>query len=174
MSAQARASAYEMLLEGEVQGADGVAVELQRKGLTPVKVSKSTVLRAAKAEEIMRGQPLVAMRGKPAKKLSKATKLKRLDFALENRTTNWRQVMFTDRKRFLFSYPGQKVNRVQWVVRGTQRQAATVNHLQSLNVYAGICKWGATSVHVVAGSSKHKTTFKNIQERPDCKEHYCI
>lgn len=138
MSDQARANAYERLLEGDLQGVASVAVELQRKGLTPRKVNKSTVLRSVKAEGVERGKPLVAIRGRPAKKLTKSTKAKRLEFALANKTTNWRQVMFTDRKRFLFSYPGQRVNRVQWVVRGTQRQAAAVNHPQCLNVYAGI------------------------------------
>ena len=61
----------------------------------------------------------------------------------------------------MFSYPGQRVSRVQWGVKGARRQAAAVNHPQCLNVYAGITKWGVTRVHVVAGSSKHKTTFRN-------------
>ncbi len=161
MSAKARARAYDMLRDGEQQGAADVAVKLRREGLTKRKVSKSTVLRGVKAEGGERAQPLVALRGRPAKKLSKDTKAKRVGFALANKKTCWKKVMFTDRKRFLFSYPGQKVNRVQWAVKGTQRQAAAVNHPQSLNVYAGITKWGVTKVHVVAGSSKHKTTYRN-------------
>ena len=161
MSAQAKSAAFEMLVGGEFQGAAGVAVELQRRGVTPRKVSKATVLRAAKAEGIVRDQPLVALRGQPAKRLTKDTKAKRLAFALANKTTCWKKVMFTDRKRFLFSYPGQRVSRVQWGVKGARRQAAAVNHPQCLNVYAGITKWGVTRVHVVAGSSKHKTTFRN-------------
>ena len=47
------------------------------------------------------------------------------------------------------------------MVKGTEREAAAVNHPQCLNVYAGICKWGITSIHVVAGASKHKTTSRN-------------
>ena len=43
------------------------------------------------------------------------------------------------------------------VRRGSTRQAATVNHPQCVNVYAGITKYGVTKLHVVAGSSKHKT-----------------
>lgn len=161
MSAEARARAYDLLKDGEVQGAAEVAVKLRREGLTKRKVSRSTVLRGIKAEGIARSQPLVALRGRPAKKLSKDTKAKRLAFAMANRKTSWKKVMFTDRKRFLFSYPGQKVHRVQWAVKGAQRQAAAVNHPQSLNVYAGITMWGVTKVHVVAGSSKHKTTYRN-------------
>ena len=119
------------------------------------------MLRGVKAEGDERAQPLVALRGRPTKKLSKGTKAKRLGFSLSNKKTCWKKVMFTDRKRFLFSYPGQKVNRVQWAVKGTQRQFVVVNHPHSLNVYAGITKWGVTKVHVVAGSSMHKTTFRN-------------
>lgn len=166
MSAQAKAKAYDLLRENEVHGAADVAVELQRRGLTPRKVSKSTVLRAAKSEGVERGQPLVALRGQPAKRLTKDTKSRRLAFALANKTTCWKKVMFTDRKRFLFSYPGEKVHRVHWAVKGTHRQAAAVNHPQCLNVYAGITKWGVTKIHVVAGSSKHKTTHKNKKGQP--------
>lgn len=161
LSAQARATAYKLLRKGEGQGAAEVARQLRREGLTENLVSKTTVLRAAKAEGVERGKPLVALRGRPAKKLSNDSKAKRLAFAMANTNTCWRRVMFTDRKKFLFSYPGQKVYRVQWAVKGTQRQAAAVNHPQSLNVYAGITRWGVTKVHVVAGSSKHKTTHKN-------------
>lgn len=161
MSATARARAYELLKDGDLQGANDVAIKLQREGLTKRRVSRSTVLRAVKLEGEQRGEPLVAHRGRPAKKLSKDTKAKRLAFALANKQTCWKKVMFTDRKRFLFSFLGQKVNRVQWVVKGAQRQAAAVNHPQSLNLYAGITRWGVTQIHVVAGSSQHKTTFKN-------------
>lgn len=78
MSAKAKVAAYEMLVGGELQGAAGVAVELQRKGITPKKVSKTTMLRSVKAEGATRGQPLVALRGRPAKRLSNDTKAKRL------------------------------------------------------------------------------------------------
>jgi hypothetical protein len=41
-----------------------------------------------------------------------------------------------------------------------------VNHPQVLNVYAGITKFGVTACHVVAGSSKHKTSYCNKQGKP--------
>lgn len=37
----------------------------------------------------------------------------------------------------------------------------TFNHAQVVNLYAGISKHGVTKLHVVAGSSKHKTQYKN-------------
>ena len=119
LSAQAKARAYELLKEGDHEGLEGVARGLQREGLTVRKAHKSTVLRAIRAEGICRGQPLVALRGRPAKRLSLDTKRKRLAFAQANKATCWKRVMFTDRKRFLFSFPGHKVIRVHWVVKGT-------------------------------------------------------
>jgi hypothetical protein len=46
---------------------------------------------------------------------------KRLAFARENRTRSWRNVMFTDRKRFLLSHPRAKVMPVSWVLKGFQQ-----------------------------------------------------
>ena len=103
------------------------------------------------------GTPIHAVWGKPAMRLTRLTKLRRLQFCMANRSRSWGNVMFTDRKRFMFSYPGEKVMPCQWVRRGSTRQAATVNHPQCVNVYAGITKYGVTKLHVVAGSSKHKT-----------------
>ena len=88
MSAKARARAYDMLKDGELQGAADVAGKLRREGLTKKKVSRSTVLRGVKAEGDERAQPLVALRGRPAKQLSKDTKAKRLGFALANKKTS--------------------------------------------------------------------------------------
>ena len=59
-------------------------------------------------------------------------------FSLINTTNNWINVMFTERVRLFFSGLGNGVNRVQWVVKGTQRQAANVNQLLCLSVYAVI------------------------------------
>jgi hypothetical protein len=74
--------------------------------------------------------------------------------------------MFTDRKKFLFSYPGAKVSAVEWVQRGSSRQAACVNHPQCVNLYAGITRYGVTSAHLVAGTSKQHSTHFNKQGKP--------
>lgn len=58
-------------------------------------------------------------------------------------------------------YPGCSVGRVQWVPEGEQREAAAVNHPMCVNVYAGISVHGVTACHVVAGTSKHKSTHTN-------------
>jgi len=161
MSAEAKRRAYHILLGGTHPGADGVARQLFREGLTPKIVSNSTLIRGAKWHGREIRKPIKCLRGKPAKRLTQATKDKRLSFALANQNTNWSGVMFTDRKKFNFSYPGAKVKPTEWVLEGTQRQATAVNHPLSFNLYAGLTKYGMTVHHQVAGTSKAKTMYKN-------------
>jgi hypothetical protein len=161
MYTEAKRRAHHMLLSGEHKGADGVAKQLFSEGLTPKVVSNSTLIRGAKGYGREIGKPIKCLRGKPAKRLTLDTKHKRLSFAMSNQNTNWSLVMFTDRKKFNFSYPGCKVKPTEWVLEGTQRQATAVNHPLSFNLYAGLTKHGMTIHHQVAGTSKSKTTYKN-------------
>lgn len=108
------------------------------------------------------GEELLALRGKPSRELAAKAKQERLKFCMDNRTRSWGTVMFTDRKKFTFSYPGVMVQPVTWVVKGRltpRRTARSVNHAQVVNVYAGICKYGITRFHVVAGTSGHHTAY---------------
>ena len=109
-------------------------------------------------------------RGRPPKALTQATKSKRLEFARANRSGMWAVVLFTDRKRFLLSYPGSKVRMIRWVEAGPEAEEQLAvyqpNHPQSVNIYAGITKYGVTRVHVVAGSSKHTSNFHNKKGEP--------
>eukprot|EP00798_Chlamydomonas_sp_ICE-L_P013042 gene13042-3502_t len=104
--------AYHLLLAGEHPGAFGVARQMQREKLTSTIVSASTVIRGARKYGKEIGKPIRCLRGKPAKRLTHDTKAKRLAFSHENKRTNWSRVMFTDRKKFNFSYPGAKVKPV--------------------------------------------------------------
>ena len=141
--------------------ADGVANKLLSMGLTSKKVGKKTVIRAARRVAVSEGNQLRVLRGKPANQLTPDTMMKRLAFAHGNKTRHWGNVMFTDRKKFLFRHPGAKVSRVTWALKGFESQAYTVNNPQVVNLYAGITKHGITPCHIVAGSSKHKTEHKN-------------
>lgn len=161
MSTEAKKRAYHLLLAGEHPGALGVARQLQREKLTPTIVSGSTVIRGARKYGKEIGKPIRCLRGKPAKRLTHDTKAKRLAFAHENKRTNWSRVMFTDRKKFNFSYPGAKVKPVEWVVEGRHREASAVNHPLTFNLYAGITKSGVTSIHQVSGTSRSKTSYRN-------------
>ena len=42
--------------------------------------------------------------------------------------TNWRLVLFTDRKRFSFKYPGVKVDTGKWLKGSEEHLAPQVSH----------------------------------------------
>ena len=155
------AHAVQLLLSEDCGTAAGAAHQLYDQGLTPNVLHKSTVIRSAKQYARTHGYGIFAARGKPRKQLSADTKQKRLAFAKANRTRTWATVMFTDRKKFLFTYPGARVRPTQWLRKGATRQAAMVNHAQGVNVYAGISRYGITKCHLVAGTSKRKTKYTN-------------
>lgn len=155
------AEAMELLLGEEHGHSDSIAQHLVIKGTTPHKVSKTTLIRAVRRAGVAQGKPLKVVRGRPRKQLTVATRQKRLDFAMANKTRSWATTMFSDRKKFQFYYPGSRVYPVRWVRKGEVATAAAVNHAQTVNIYAGITKYGVTACHLVAGTSKHKTEFKN-------------
>ena len=166
LSAKAKKRAYELLLEGQHSGAAGVAKQLYDEGLTPRVAHRTTIVRGATSFGKEAWHPIRCVRGKPIKKLTYATKLKRLAFARANTKTRWDRVLFTDRKKFGFYHPGAKVRAVQWVVKGTQRQATEVNHPMTFNLYCGISKHGVTAHHQVSGTRKSKSTYKNNKGEP--------
>ena len=161
MTAAAAREAKELLLSEEHHGAESVAHALHSQGMTAKQLHPTTIVRAAVRQGDEDGEPIVAERGKPAKRLTDSTMAKRLAFAKIHKRRCWGNVMFTDRKKFLFLYPGCKVKRVQWVRKGQRRQAWAVNHPMCVNVYMGITVRGVTACHVVAGTSKHKSTHTN-------------
>jgi hypothetical protein len=69
--------------------------------------------------------------------------------------------MFTDRKKFLFKHPGAQVRQVWWLLKGKRPEAITVNHPMGVNVYVGITPHGATTSHIITGTSKHTTSYTN-------------
>jgi transposase len=162
ISVKAARKAVEMLKSNSHGGVAGVARALYDEGFTAKLLHRTTVLRAAKAQAVEDGHPIVALVGKPAKQLTAANKAKRLAFALANRTRAWGKVLFTDRKKFLFRYPGTAVQAVTWVERGKgRRQALYAGHAHAVNVYAGISKHGVTACHVVSGTKGHKGAYNN-------------
>lgn len=78
-----------------------------------------------------------------------------------NERRNFNNVLFIDRCKFYFRYPGCKVHSVQWIEDEEEREATRVNHPMCINLYAGICKYGATACHLVAGTSKMKSQHVN-------------
>lgn len=157
--------AMHMLLSGKYSGSQEVAVELHKKGLTstPTPVHRTTVARHAKAVGRAAGAPIRAVQSPPQKQLTAANMTKRLEFCKTNLRRHWGNVMFTDRKKFHFYYPGVRIHKVSWVRVGERRTAPKVNHAMCVNMYAGITIYGATKPHLVVGTSKMPVGFKNLK-----------
>lgn len=163
LSDSAMEAALALLLDQVTGTARNVAQELKRQGITDRVVDKKTVIRGARLAAEKKGTKIRVVRGRPIKMLPANTRHKRLSFGKKHLRTNFNNVMFTDRKKFLFLYPGTSVGTVSWVREGQRRQALQVNHALCVNVYAGITRYGMTRLHVVAGTSQHDTTFHNKQ-----------
>lgn len=166
MSEAASCAAVDLLLSSQHGGCQQVALELHRRGLTDKVVHWTTLSRHAKAQACADGHPIIAKRGKPVKALSPENMKVRVRFCEANKRTNWGSVMITDRKKFLFSYPGCHVRQVEWVLKGSQRVANRPNKPSAVNMYAGITKHGVTKAHLVTGTSNLKTTFFNQKGQP--------
>lgn len=161
--------AVDMLADPCNRGAQHVATLLRDQGIISNVVHKATLIRHARQAAIAADTKLWVRRGKPAKSMGKATKEKRLQFAKANKSRQWGCVMFSDRKKFHFRYPGSKVRRIQWVTGTSDGGSEAVyqpNHPQCVNVYAGITKYGMSNVHVVAGTAKHTTPYTNKKGQP--------
>ena len=159
----ARRRAVELLTSDEVGGAKRVAVKLKAEKLARRVVSPSTVLRGAKEQARLDGDPLLCLRGKPTKQLTADTMKKRLAFAKANINRNWSKVMITDRCKFPFRHPGCKVKRVRWTLKSKRNEsgAYTPSRPSVLNVYAGITQHGVTKMHRVTGTTGLTTDFLN-------------
>ena len=154
-----------MLLDTKQFGTlKSVTRELNEKSGTHV--SRWTVSRSVKSFCKKRGHPIHADSSRPQKLLSADTMLKRLQFCKANKNRNWGHVMFTDRCKFHHTYVGGVVKKSSWRRVGDRRVAPRVNHASCFNVYAGITKFGVTTMHVVAGTTSHRSVFINKKGDP--------
>jgi transposase len=153
--------ALRRLLSAEQGTATDVARVLHSEGRSEKLLHKSTIIRHARAVAAAEGKPIRVVRGLPSKELSKGTVKKRFSFATENLGRSWANVMFTDRKKFHFYYPGVSVKPLKWIRKGETWREPKVNHAQVVNLYVGITRHGITKAHIVAGTSQHKSAFLN-------------
>lgn len=154
-----------MLESGNFTGTAHVALEAHKAGFASgdKPPHRTTIARRVKARAKALGKPIHAVRGQPEKELTPQMKSKRLLFCKKNKSTCWETTMFTDRKRFLFRYPGCPVRRYAWVRKGKRRVARKASKAMSVNVYAGITKFGITKLHCVAGTSNMKSMHTNLK-----------
>jgi len=157
--------AAQLLKSKEVGGARFVANQLSQEGHTERVPSRQTVVRAAKKAAKASGDTLKYVRGRPKKALTPANKQQRVAFCRANSRRNWRHVMFTDRCKFHFRYPGQKVRAGRWVSASDSDDGGVVkpNHPQCYNVYGGITPFGATKLIPVTGTSGMKCVYLTKQ-----------
>ncbi|GAX76509.1 hypothetical protein CEUSTIGMA_g3954.t1 [Chlamydomonas eustigma] len=164
LNASAAKKALKLLLEREHGNSAAVAQMLYASGDVNQQVSRRTVTRSAHEAAKVEGMKIKHVQGRPRKKLTAATMQKRVAFCTAMMRMNWMNVLFTDRKKFHFSYPGCNVTAGAWVLEGQSLEVPTVNHAQCCqNVYAGITAFGMTKLHIVADSSGHKTSYQNKQ-----------
>lgn len=167
LSAEAGKAAMEMLASKQYRGAQEVAQQLHLKGFTSTQVQPSTLIKHARAAAHVAGTKLWLDRGKPKKAIAPRTQTKRLSFANSNKSTAWRAVMFTDRKKFHLQYPGSKIHMVRWGLGKTKAEARQAvqqpNHPVCVNIYAGITRHAVTDVHIVAGTTSYTSEHKNKQ-----------
>jgi hypothetical protein len=112
-------------------------------------------MRAVKKKAAEQGTPIFFDWRKPKQELTAANKQQRVAFARANLKRNWDMVMFTDRKRFYFRYPGTAVSPC-WCIRGTRREAFRPSAPSCFNVYLGITAHGVTACHAVSGTTNKK------------------
>lgn len=159
LSQRAKLYARRLLKQPGFGGLAKAARALKAAGFTTTVVSASTLSRMLKEPLMMRPTRLVADRSRPARALTHLDTTRRLEFAKANTQRSWDNVMFTDRKRFYFRYPGSSVPRVQWHEQGHRRVVFSVNRPMCVNVYMGITKYGTTDPVFITGTSKQPTTF---------------
>lgn len=155
--------AVQLLKSDQAGGARGAAVQLQREGHVAQTPSRQTVVRAAKRAAKEAHDPLEYRRSLPEKGLTQATKTKRVKFCRENANRDWGKVMFTDRCKFHFRFPGSKVRQGRWLNKSEKhrQRVYTPSHPQCYNVYGGITVHGTTKLIPVAGTDGVATRFHN-------------
>lgn len=161
MSPQAAKLAVDLLTGRKHGNSTGVASELHKRGLTKRVLHRTTVARHAKQAAKASGRGIMVERGATKKLLGQVNVAKRLAFAGANKARDWGDTMITDRKRFHFHHPGERVDHVRWAYRDSPTAAFTVNHPKCVNMYAGLTKYGVTKPILVTGTTGLKTKYKN-------------
>lgn len=162
----AKKQARRLLKSPGFGGLGRAASVLHTRAYTKTVLNCSTLSRMLREPAMKVPTRLVPDRRPPPFALTDYDMARRLKFARANKNRDWSNVMFTDRKRFYFRYPGSKVPRVQWHEQGDRRVVFKPTSPQCVNVYMGITKHGSTGAILVAGSSKHKSPYHTKAGKP--------
>ncbi len=161
MSVKPCATALDLLHQQSVGTSQGVATHLYASGFTSTDLHCTTVIGHAKAYAKATGPPLCAYTGLPPKGLTIANKIKRAQFADENKGMEWSRVMFTVICIFYRSHPGVCVRHVVWARVGQRERVISLNPAMGVNVSTGIMKQGVTRPLFVTCTYGMHNSFKN-------------
>jgi hypothetical protein len=153
-------------MEHEGMHSQQAAQSVVLQGTLPSAPSKPTIIKAVQRAARLTGKPLVCRRGLPKKELTADTRAKRVAFALKwQKVKDWSKVVFTDRAKFPFTFPGVQVPSCKWVRRGQAWTVLKPNKASVVNLYCGLTPWGMTKPHLVTGTTglKHSFPFTNKQ-----------
>lgn len=141
-------------------GAAAAAKHLHAKGHVKKVVSPSTLITNVKNYAKNKGTRITCKHVRLKRKLTAQNKSQRLDFCRTHRLSKFLNVMFTDRCKFSFNHPGEKVVTGKWYYAGQDNEVYTVNHPHVFNVYGGITIHGATCLIAVTGTTGLKASTK--------------
>ena len=87
---------------------------------------------------------------------------KRLAFAENNRTRQWRNVMFIDSKYFVMRHSDPKQKRLKvWAMSDWSTTIPVCRGSVQVHAYGGITRYGQTDLVFVTGTSKQKSPYIN-------------
>jgi hypothetical protein len=88
---------------------------------------------------------------------------KRLAFAEQNRTRQWRNVMFLDSKYFVMRHSDPKQKRMKvWAMADWSTAIPVCRGSVQVHAYAGISRFGQTDLVFVTGTSKQTSPYKDL------------
>ena len=142
-----------------------VSHALRSEGLAHSVVSPGTVLRGAKAQSREDDDELICGRGRPPKALPSVNKSKRVSLATGNKNMSWSRVMFSDRCKVAFRYPGCVLRSVRRMKRSQVHEdvANKPSRPSVYNVYGGVTRHGTTKLHSVTRTTGQNRSAKNKQ-----------
>ena len=140
-----------------------IANKLEATGVTPTKVSASTVRRAVS----LRGRiPLKYMGLARRQHLTDKHKEKRELWAAENLDTDWENVMVTDSHKCI---QGKATHRRRWQNPQRPKTVDVQLHGMQAHIYAGATAHGVTRLHFVTGTTGLHSHTKGVDATEYCQ-----
>lgn len=148
------------LLTGDHLSTRACAQQLFVEHLTTHVVCGHTVKACVTKYAKDQGTPITCKAIRLRKRLSMWNKHQRLTFCRMHRSDTFKNVMFTDRCKFLFEHPGEAVMPGMWRFVNQPLEVSSSTHPQAFNVYGGITPAGTTKLHAVTGTTGYHPAAK--------------